>query len=89
MRTPATFGRFLQVACYAVGIAQLAVLGVVFLVTMVSPLVYASKSQLPDVSLLWLVAADVVLSIVLVFWSYVMYLRGDLDEYSVRRGKRR
>lgn len=93
MRTPATFGRFLRVAFYALCFAQLVTLGIVFLITLAMPLVTGSKAM-PHISQVrliqsWLIAADVVLSVVLVSWAYVRYQRGDLDEYSVRRGSRR
>ncbi len=88
MRTPATVGRFVRVACSAVGLVQLGVLGLVFVVTLVGPMVYG-KSVRFDLFPTWLLAADVLLSVSLVSWAFVEYRRGGFDTYETRWRLRR
>ncbi len=83
MRRPATFGRFLTAAVYAVGVVQLAACGLVVLLVFGSTLATASKSgfEMPA----WLLPLDLALSLAVVVAAWVAYRRGGLDTFEVRR----
>ena len=90
MRKPATFKRFLLVTCYSVGVTQVVMLGLLALYYTGLKVfrVYGPYSGSPSYGgepPLWFFVAIALLAVVAVVFTWVMYRRGELDEYEVRR----
>ena len=87
---PATLRRFLLVACYNVGVTQVAALGLLALYyTGVRAFdLYGPSGGGPYATEgppAWFFVISGLLAVVAVLFAWVMYRRGELDEYDNRR----
>ena len=82
-RRPATVGRLFLAMAYGIGVVQVGVVAFAFVFFLAFDAVHgrSDASDLP----MWLPALDAALSIGAVVAVNVMDLRGDLDEYPIRR----
>ena len=82
MRRPATVGRFLMVTIVGVAMSQGAALGLLFVYSLLAPVLYGRGTDLPPAGFGWLCAALAVAAVAMVS---VQYARGELDEWETSR----